>query len=430
MNSIDIWMLLSSLVGLLFTVLSYKELTFRKSFDFSFNKILSFVVILFCIILNKNYNITIFQAPLAFALLILANAVMFKDSVNILVNTTVLNYIIAVICEIVISILVVNFNIIDINVFQSNSLLVFLFTVLSSVPSYLICKYVPLFKNLLLKFNKCTDNSKYKIFLIMVFLIVMLLIDFRGVEKFDYSTYIINIILVILIMILFIAYLNDEIKIKREVKEIDILLDSISKYENIIDENRVNNHELLNNLLLLKSIENKNTKRFEKILDELIATYDKNSNIIKNIGILPKGIKGIIYYKFYDLQKENVEISINISKQVSSYLKKISSFDYITLCKVIPILLDNSIEAIKNCKRKFILFDVYKEHNKIIILIENPTSENINLDNINDKYYSSKGVNRGLGLYIVAKLLSKTDNIELIRSCNNEIFSSKLIIKK
>ena len=40
------------------------------------------------------------------------------------------------------------------------------------------------------------------------------------------------------------------------------------------DEYRAYKHELLNNLLALKSIKNKNTKEFDSSLDEIISLYN------------------------------------------------------------------------------------------------------------------------------------------------------------
>ena len=97
MNKIDIFLFLSSFAGLFLSVLSYKELTFRKRLDYSIGNVLSFFIILICIILNKNYNITLLQAPLAFVLLMVANVCLFRDPLNVFVNTIVLNYIIVVI---------------------------------------------------------------------------------------------------------------------------------------------------------------------------------------------------------------------------------------------------------------------------------------------------------------------------------------------
>ena len=59
----------------------------------------------------------------------------------------------------------------------------------------------------------------------------------------------------------------------------------MSKYEKIIDEERINRHEMLNNLLMLKSFKNKNSKKYDDTINEIIKLYEKNGKeTIKNVS--------------------------------------------------------------------------------------------------------------------------------------------------
>ena len=49
---------------------------------------------------------------------------------------------------------------------------------------------------------------------------------------------------------------------------------------------------------------------------------------------------------------------------------------------------------------------------------------------LNDKYYSTKGKKRGLGLYIVNRLLRNSSYLVLEQSINKKIFTSKITINK
>ena len=66
----------------------------------------------------------------------------------------------------------------------------------------------------------------------------------------------------------------------------------------------------------------------------------------------------------------------------------------------------------------------------IIIIISNSFNGSIDIKKIKEKNYSSKGKNRGLGLYIVNNLIKNTTNIYLNQYIENDIFNSKLEIKK
>ena len=58
----------------------------------------------------------------------------------------------------------------------------------------------------------------------------------------------------------------------------------------------------------------------------------------------------------------------------------------------------------------------------IKITITNTTDvSKININKINEKNYSSKGKNRGYGLYLVNKIVSSSENLEI----NQEILKNK-----
>ena len=247
---------------------------------------------------------------------------------------------------------------------------------------------------------------------------------------FSTKVYIGNIVLLICIVFLIVISIRNYIRVIKETEKTEYILDFMTNYEKIIDEDRVNRHEMLNNLLVLKTIKNKNSKDFEDTLNELIETYNKNGVGIKNVHKLPAGLKGIFYYKLHGLEEKGFNINISISNQVAGFFKKFDHKRYVIVCKMVGILLDNAIEASEKSKEKLISIETYKEGNKLIIVIDNTFSGNINLDKISEKYYSTKGKGRGLGLYLVSELINKTDNIFLDKEVNNNIFTSKITILK
>lgn len=429
MKLFNINILLSSFISILFQLLNYKELSETKKILMNLKKYIFLFVIFWLIIINNIYNMEIFKAPIAFLLIVCSNSIVFHDSFNVSINYTITSYIIVVISEILISLGLIYFKIADLNTFQQNTGLILLFTLIPNLISFLVCRYMTVIKRRVKKINDYTNNNIYKIIFIIFFLVILLLIDFKSVETFNLSTYVINIFYLILIIIIFASFIYDEFKIKNELGKIDILLNNISKYEKIIDDNRINNHEILNNLLILKSFKNKNSKKYEKILDDMVNLYNKNSNSVKNLHLLPKGIKGIIYYKIDELDKLGLNINVNISKTISSIIEKIDGEVYIDICKILSILLDNAIDSCKNSNNKNFLIDIYKENDDIVISIENSYCEEINVDNLNKKYFSTKGQYRGLGLYIAYKIVSKSDILDLKQFYNNDYFVSKLIIK-
>ncbi len=99
------------------------------------------------------------------------------------------------------------------------------------------------------------------------------------------------------------------------------------------------------------------------------------------------------------------------------------------LCRIVGILLDNAIDASRKTMEKFIGVEVYKEKESTIIVIDNSFEGKIDLDQINNKNYSTNGSGRGLGLYILKNTIKKIDNMVFEQSINNNLFTSKIIVK-
>ena len=188
---------------------------------------------------------------------------------------------------------------------------------------------------------------------------------------------------------------------------------------------------MLNNLLIIKNFPKKNTKKFELLVDEIILKYqsDKNDNI-KNIYNMPSGIKGMIYYKINEVYNKNINFCNNISKKAVLSLNKINSDYYYPTSKILGIIFDNAIEASIESKNPEIVLDIYEKENYIYISLYNTYKGKINIEDINNKNFSTKGKNRGLGLFIVNSITRKNKNIKLNQKCRENYFETIIEIKK
>lgn len=429
MSLYNLSLIISILISMFFQSVNYRYLTDNKKINITFNKIIYVLIIFILIVLNNKFDTDLLKAPIGFFLIMILNRTIYRDPYNIVINTTSISYAIAVLVEIILTVIFIKVNMFDMYYLSHNVLLMTLFSFTTNFVSYCICKYVKVVKRGVFKINKLSFSNIYRRILVGIYLIILLLIDFKNIYLPSVLSYIVGLLLVILIFVIFISYLNDEFKIRNEIEKVDILLNNISNYEQIIDDNRINSHEMLNNLLLLKSYKNKNSKKFEKLLDDLIIMYDKNGKSIRNISVLPKGLKGIIYYKINDLGKLGYEVRVNISKQVSSEIEKINNENFVVLCKCFSILLDNAIDACCNLNEKIISIDIYKENKCIILSICNTCEKEVEIEFINKKNYSTKGKKRGLGLYIVNNLLDNCESINLKQENLGKYFESKLIVK-
>ena len=105
------------------------------------------------------------------------------------------------------------------------------------------------------------------------------------------------------------------------------------------------------------------------------------------------------------------------------------------IARVLGILIDNAIEAAKDCSEKEIVITFRKDHkrNKQLFIIENTYSnKNVNIDEIFEKGKTSKKTedskNHGLGLWEVRQLVKKNRNLDLYTTKSEKYFKQQFEI--
>jgi len=168
-------------------------------------------------------------------------------------------------------------------------------------------------------------------------------------------------------------------------------------------------------------------------IDGLKNYYSQISNDCKDINNLSNlnpelinnpAIYNLLADKYYIALNNNIHISLEIMLNLNSLNMKIYEFT-----RILGILLDNAIEASKECNTKNINIYFKKDINKQLVIIENTyNNKNISVEKIFEKNYTTKLNNSGLGLWQVRKILNKNSNINLHTTKNNDYFSQQLEI--
>ena len=163
---------------------------------------------------------------------------------------------------------------------------------------------------------------------------------------------------------------------------------------------------------------------FKSLLDECnhIKVVDRiNCKNIENPAIC-----GVLLNKYRIAEENNIEMNIDLLAS----LKELEEKSYV-VSRMLGILLDNAIEATKECEEKLINFEVIKDfkNKKLVITIEN-TYENKDVDTckIFEKNYTTKKGNTGLGLWKIQDILRKDNSLELFTSKDDKMFKQKLEI--
>lgn len=202
--------------------------------------------------------------------------------------------------------------------------------------------------------------------------------------------------------------------------------------------------------LELTSLDLEQEKEHNRILklmqDDLRAFRHDFANIICTIGgyVHSKNIEGLTSY-YSQIQKDVVKINnlgalnpdvinnpavyalitskydkatslgINVNVEVFINLNELNMKIY-EFTRVLGILLDNAIEAARECNEKIINIEIRKEakRNRQLLIIENTyNNKDVNTDKIFEKSYSTKPGNTGLGLWEVRQILKKNNNLNL-----------------
>jgi len=199
--------------------------------------------------------------------------------------------------------------------------------------------------------------------------------------------------------------------------------------ESLVDSLRTFKHDYNNTLATLYGYvqldDMKSLKRmFKEILEESrqISSLDKlNPNLIKEPNVF-----GLITAKYQECVKKNVTMNFEIFTELEEL--EIRVFD---LTRILGIFLDNAIEAASGSKERKLNILISEEREKIIIEITNTYSDKaISVEKIYEKGISSKGTNRGLGLYKVKEIIKKYPNVELKTVVDKDVFMQKLMIQK
>ncbi|MGL4451348.1 MAG: sensor histidine kinase [Sarcina sp.] len=236
---------------------------------------------------------------------------------------------------------------------------------------------------------------------------------------------------IILILIL-IKYILSESQSQSNQKALDDLKMYTDNLEKIYDDMRVFKHDYMNILSTLSYyIEEENIDELKKYFSEnIVPLSSQMHNNNHKIGLLKnikdEDIKGLIAIKLIQAQEKGIDVFVDITQEVS-----FSDIDKLNLCKILGILVDNAIEAAERTQGKRFEFAIITEENFISLIIRNSIeNQKINLQKIFKKGYSTKGENRGLGLYIVQSILTEENKISLDTQAENNIFTQKITFKE
>ena len=234
------------------------------------------------------------------------------------------------------------------------------------------------------------------------------------------SNYFINIIIMFSYCLIMIIFLREQGEYNDLINKYDSLFDYFKEIEDNVDEISFANHEYKNQLAVIKGyIENNKNKEAIKYINDITNTNrEKDNIIISELKNIPNGgIKGLLYYKVISSINKNITPVLDIDKSCAEYLKKFSQA--------------SQFLVITHRKGTIVSIEIYFINNEINFVISNPfLQNNTNISKISQKGYTTKGKGHGNGIYLIDKIIKKTDWLKSERKIINNYYIQKLTIKK
>lgn len=319
----------------------------------------------------------------------------------------------------------------------SNNISMFLISLLIAIVLYVLL-YITL-KNL--KFRMMIPeylNSKTKKQIIGVGAISAILILTSGISLFNVieilpqSIISLAIILIISYYIITTVSIYKTIQIETEKNRISELEGNNTRLKESFDDMRSFRHDMKNIMQGLGGyIAANDMAGLTHMYNEFICDCKgmENTKDFEHILKCNPAIYNIINSKYLEAKKDNININVEVYVDLNSI--KIKTYE---LCRVLGILIDNAIEATRECENKQINIKFIKDNynNRNLVIIENPCKNTLlDLSKLKEKGFTTKKdkLFHGLGLWRVNKIVRKNENLRLTTSReDNKIFKQQLEI--
>lgn len=241
------------------------------------------------------------------------------------------------------------------------------------------------------------------ILLIGTIIIVLCLAMKKILHGFYVADYVFVAVAILLVLFMAVGWQRYKIKAKESEMELQAYRIYEDSYQNLITEIRLKQHEFNNHVnaiynqhLLCQTYEELVNRQREYCKS---VVYDNRYEKLLKAG--KSVLIGFLYGKFVEAENRNIVVSYDI--QCMEFQTKIPVYK---LVELVGNLLNNAMDALEKQQNKRLHVSIIEEMEYLHIEIRN-ISEVVPMEQISQMFrkgYSSKGNNRGLGLYSLKKM--------------------------
>ena len=194
--------------------------------------------------------------------------------------------------------------------------------------------------------------------------------------------------------------------------------------EELYKEVRSFRHDYTNLLTSLRlGIEEEDMEQIKEVYDSVLKDssqklQDNKYDLGRLVNIRDRALKSLLAGKFLKARDKNIVFNVEVPEEIQ--VEGMSLLDFLT---IVSILCDNAIEASVEACQPHVSIAFLKNGAQETFIIENSIrEESIDISEIFSFGASSKGEDRGVGLYTVMKIVESHPNTSLNTTCQNQVF--------
>jgi len=198
--------------------------------------------------------------------------------------------------------------------------------------------------------------------------------------------------------------------------------------EELYKEVRSFRHDYTNLLTSLRlGIEEEDMEQIKEVYDSVLKDsseklQDNKYDLGRLVNIRDRALKSLLAGKFLKARDKKIIFNVEVPEEIQ--VEGMSLLDFLT---IVSILCDNAIEASAEASQPHVSIAFFKNGEQETFIIENSIKEeSIDISEIFSFGVSSKGEERGVGLYTVMKLVESHPNTSLNTTCQNQVFRQVL----
>ena len=198
--------------------------------------------------------------------------------------------------------------------------------------------------------------------------------------------------------------------------------------EELYKEVRSFRHDYTNLLTSLRlGIEEEDMEQIKEVYDSVLKDsseklHDNKYDLGRLVNIRDKALKSLLAGKFLKARDKKIIFNVEVPEEIQ--VEGMRLLDFLT---IVSILCDNAIEASAEASQPHVSIAFFKNGAQETFIIENSIKEEgIDISEIFSFGASSKGEERGVGLYTVMKIVESHPNTSLNTTCQNQVFRQVL----